>query len=72
MLRDICARAEQSFFFAGPECNPNRASRFQAERLDNAHGFHSDGDSGAIVSCARARMPGIHVPAEHHDLVLQR
>src|SRR5882724_13438789 len=53
----VSARAQQSFFFTGPECDANRASRFDSECLQNANCFHRYGHARAVVGCAGPRMP---------------
>ena len=40
-----------------------------AQRLQKTHGFHHDRNSGGIVRCAFAKMPGVEVRAKHDEFV---
>ena len=71
MLRDEGARAQSPCFLAAPERDADRPARLQVERLEDAHGLHRDRDAGPVVGRAGAAVPRVHVPAQHHELVLQ-
>src|SRR6202000_1815273 len=61
VLLDVALRTEEALFFAGPESNADRAARLDAQRLENAHSFHGDDGSRAIVGCASACDPAIQM-----------
>ena len=69
MLLHVGQRTEQTFFFAAPECDANRAARFQVESRQNADGFEHHRGADAVVGCTGRVMPGIVVAAEHDDFV---
>ena len=71
VLLDVADRAEVVLLFAGPERDADRPPRLHADRLEDPHRFHRDGDAGAVVGGAGARVPRVEVAAEHHDFGFQ-
>ena len=71
MFLDERTRAQKSLFLAAPEGDPNRSSRLEVERLQDANGLHGDRDAGPVVGGAGAAVPRIHVSAQHDELVFQ-
>ena len=71
MFRDVSARSEQTLLFTRPEADADGAARFDAERLQDAHGFHANGTTGGVIRGAGSAVPGIHVCADHHHFVFQ-
>jgi hypothetical protein len=49
----------------------NRAAGLEFEGFDDSYRFHGGGDACAVVGCAGAGVPGIHVRADHDDLVFE-
>ena len=72
MLRDPRLRSEQSFLFAAPQRDANRAARLRADRLENAHRLEDRRRTVGVVGRAGRRVPRVEVGADHHDLVAQR
>ena len=70
VLGDEGARAEEPLLLAAPQRDPDRAAGLEVEGLDDPHDFHGDRDAGRVVGRAGAAVPGIHVAAQHDDLVL--
>jgi hypothetical protein len=69
MLLHVALRSEQAFFLAAPQADANGAARLDVQRFQDAHGFHHDDGAGAVVGCARARVPGVEMGAEHHEFI---
>ena len=69
MVDYIPLRAEQTFFFATPQANTNRASRLYVQRLQDANSLHHHNAARAVVGCAGARMPRIQMGSQHHYFV---
>lgn len=49
--------SKQPLFFSAPQSDSDCSSRFCAELLQNADGFHHDGCTGCIVGGPQARVP---------------
>ncbi|MNV18547.1 hypothetical protein D3C71_1093770 [compost metagenome] len=62
-------RADQALFFAAPQRHADGALGLGAHGLEDAHGFHHHRHAGRVVGRTGAGVPGIHVRAEHDDLV---
>jgi hypothetical protein len=71
MIGDIGLGTEQTFFLAGPKRDANGAAGLQMGGFDDARRFHGDGHADAVVGRAGAGLPGVHVAAQHDDLILQ-
>jgi hypothetical protein len=69
MMFDVTLRAEQPFFFAAPQADADGAAGLDVERFQDAHGFHHDDGSGAVVGGSGAGVPGIEMRAQHHDFI---
>ena len=71
MFGHVRGRTVQALFFAGPERDADGSAGMQVERLDDPDGLHRAGGPAGVVGRAGAAVPGIQVPADHHDLVFQ-
>ena len=71
VLGDVGARAEQALLLAAPEADADGPPGLEVERLEDPDGLHRHGHAGRVVGGAGAAVPGVHVAAEHDDLVLQ-
>ena len=71
MFLDIAARAEEAFFFAGPQGDADGAARLDVEGGEDAHDFHGDDRACAVVGSAGAGDPAVEVAADHDDLIFQ-
>ena len=69
VLRDPRLRAEQSFLFAAPEREANRAARLRADRFENARRLEHRGRAVGVVRRAGRGMPRVEMAAEHHHFV---
>ena len=70
MLLDVSERAEESFLFAAPQRDANRAPRPHADRLQDPRRLHHHRAADRVVGGACRRVPRVEVSAEHDDLVL--
>ena len=71
VLLDVGPGAEEPLLLAAPEGDADGAAGLEAEGLEDADGLHHHGDAGRVVGGAGAAVPGVHVAAEHDELVLQ-
>src|SRR5687767_4161560 len=69
VLAHVGARAPEPLLFPAPEGDPDRPSRLRPDRLQDPHRLEHDGDARRVVARVRARVPGIEVRPDHHDLV---
>ena len=70
MRLDVGARSEEALFLAAPERQANGSIELEVQRLEDAHHLDHHRAAGAVVGRAGARVPGIEVRPDHHDLVL--
>jgi hypothetical protein len=68
---DVAARAEEAFFFAGPQSDADGAAGLDVERGEDAHDFHGDDGACAVVGSAGAGDPAVEMAADHDDLIFE-
>src|SRR2546427_11541900 len=71
MISDVSFGPEQALLFAGPQGQPNRSPRLDAQRLQDSHGFEGNSATDGVVGRARPAVPRIKMSAEHDQLILQ-
>ena len=72
MALHVADGAEVVLLLAGPEREPDRPPRRDANRLQDADRLHRHRRTRAVVGRAGRRMPRVEVAAEHHHFVFQR
>src|SRR5690606_6360862 len=61
--------ADQARLLTASRRAADGAALLAADLLEAAHGPHHHRPAGAVVGCAGAGVPGVHVRAEHHHFI---
>ena len=69
VLFDVGQRSQEALLFGVPERDADGAARLLPERLDEPRSLHHHGGADGIIGGPGGGVPGIQVPAEHHDFV---